>query len=155
MMPIAGRGFFFVHEETVVHILTQIGLVAFGGALGSLLRWGVALAVARLVGTAFPWGTFAINISGCLFLGWFSTILAERVFDNGLSWINIDNLRPMIAVGFTGAYTTFSTFEYESNQLIQDGDGLKGLTYVFGSAFLGLVAVRLGIMLAKLGEVTA
>lgn len=137
-----------------MHILVQIGLVAFGGALGSLLRWGVAVAFARLVGTGFPWGTFAINLSGSLFLGWFSTILAERTFGDGVPWIKTDNLRLLIAVGFTGAYTTFSTFEYESNQLVQDGDTLKGLIYFFGSVFLGLVAVRLGIMLAKLGEVT-
>ena len=55
----------------------------------------------------------------------------------------------MVAVGFTGAYTTFSTFEYESHVLLRDGDGLKGMTYVFASVFLGLVAVRLGILLAR------
>ena len=133
-----------------MHVFVQVGLVAFGGALGSLLRWGVAVAFARSFGTAFPWGTFFINISGSLFLGWFATMLTDRLLVNGDGWIRADDLRLMIAVGFTGAYTTFSTFEYESHQLIQDGDGWKSLAYLIGSVALGLIAVRLGTMLARM-----
>ncbi|HWY85341.1 MAG TPA: CrcB family protein, partial [Gemmataceae bacterium] len=92
---------------------------------------------------------FFINISGSLFLGWFSTILTDRLLSNGFGWLRADDLRLLVAVGFTGAYTTFSTFEYESAVLLRDGDGLLGLTYVFGSLFLGLVAVRVGMMLAR------
>jgi len=55
----------------------------------------------------------------------------------------------MIAVGFTGSYTTFSTFEYEAHGLLRDGDGLLGMTYLMGSVFLGLLAVRLGMVLAQ------
>ena len=55
----------------------------------------------------------------------------------------------LVAVGFTGAYTTFSTFEYESHGLLKDGDGLAGMTYVFLSVFLGLLAIRCGIFLAR------
>jgi CrcB protein len=128
-------------------VLIQIGLVAFGSALGGLARWGVTVGSARLFGTAFPWGTFIINLSGCLFLGWFMTILSKRLPTGG--WVRPDDLRLMVAVGFTGAYTTFSTFEYESHGLLRDGDGLMGMTYLFGSVFLGLLAVRLGIMLAR------
>lgn len=133
-----------------MHAVVQAGLVAFGGALGSLLRWGVAVAFARWFGTAFPWGTFFINITGSLFLGWFSTMLADRLLANGAGWIRPDDLRLMIAVGFTGAYTTFSTFEYESNQLLQDGAGWKAFAYLIGSVVLGLIAVRLGAMLARM-----
>ena len=130
-------------------MLLQIGLVAFGSSLGGLLRWVVGLAAGRWFGTSFPWGTFFINISGCLFLGWFSTVMAERVANNGSSWINIDDLRLMLAVGFTGAYTTFSTYEFESHNLIRDGDSLKGMIYLFGSVFVGLAAVRMGVLLAR------
>jgi fluoride exporter len=147
----AGFFLFFQRRGKTVHVLVQAGLVGLGGALGSLARWGVAVLFARLFGTAFPFGTFFINVSGSLFLGWFSTLLAERLVGDGNTWIHPDDLRLLIAVGFTGAYTTFSTFEYESVQLVQDGDGLKGLTYIFGSVFLGLVAVRLGILLARAG----
>jgi len=132
-----------------VYVLVQIGLVSLGGALGSLLRWGVGVGFGRLFGTAFPWGTFFINISGSLFLGWFSSILTDRLQSGGFGWVRPDDLRLFLAVGFTGAYTTFSTFEYESAVLIRDGDGLLGLTYIFGSVFLGLVAVRVGMMLAR------
>jgi CrcB protein len=132
----------------IVRVLAQIGLVAFGSALGGLLRWGVGLAAARWFGTAFPYGTFFINVSGCLFLGWFATLLNDRLLA-GLGWLDADGLRLMVTVGFTGGYTTFSTFEYETNQLLKEGDGFPAMVYVFGSVFLGLVAIRLGIFLAR------
>ncbi len=132
-----------------MRVLFQIVLVAFGSALGGLARWGLGTYAARLFGTAFPWGTFVINVSGCLFLGWFATVLSERLVLGEGSWLRADDLRLMVAVGFTGAYTTFSTFEFEAHGLLRDGDGLKGMTYLFASVFLGLLAVRLGIMLAR------
>jgi CrcB protein len=132
-----------------VRLLIQIALVAVGGAVGSLLRWGVGAAAGRLLGTAFPWGTFLINISGSLFLGWFATVLADRLLNTEGLWLRPDDLRLTVAVGFTGAYTTFSTFEYESHGLLQDGDGLRGITYLFASVFLGLLAVHVGVYLAR------
>jgi CrcB protein len=132
-----------------VRLLFQIVLVSLGGALGALLRWGVGVAAGRWLGTAFPWGTFTINISGSLFLGWFTTVLADRLLDTQGVWLTPNDLRLMVAVGFTGAYTTFSTFEYESHGLLQDGDGLKGMTYLFASVFVGLLAVRVGVLLAR------
>jgi CrcB protein len=90
-----------------------------------------------------------VNLSGTLFLGWFSAVMSERLLASPVSWLRPDDLRLMVAVGFTGAYTTFSTLEYESNNLLRDGDGLAGLTYLLGSLFLGLVAVRLGMWLAR------
>jgi CrcB protein len=135
-------------EDQSVRLLFQIGLVAFGSALGGLARWGVTAGAARLVGVAFPWGTFFINVSGSLFLGWFTTVLADRLMLSETSWLRPDDLRLMVAVGFTGAFTTFSTFEYESHGLLRDGDGLAGMTYIFASVLLGLLAVRSGILLA-------
>jgi CrcB protein len=132
-----------------VHVLVQISLVSLGGALGSLLRWGVGVGFGRLFGTAFPWGTFFINISGSLFLGWFATIVKTRLTTSSFGWLRGDELHLLLAVGFTGAYTTFSTFEYEAANLLGDRDVLQGLTYIVGSVFLGLVAVQLGMMLAR------
>ena len=132
-----------------MQVLVQISLVSLGGALGSLLRWGVGVGFGRLFGTAFPWGTFFINISGSLFLGWFATIVKTRLTTSSFGWLRGDELHLLLAVGFTGAYTTFSTFEYEAANLLGDRDVLQGLTYIVGSVFLGLVAVRVGMMLAR------
>jgi len=131
-----------------MHVLSQIGLVALGSALGGLARWGLTAGAARLLGTTFPWGTFVINISGSFFLGWFMTVISERLPGTG-GWLRPDDLRLMVAVGFTGAYTTFSTFEYETHGLLGEGEGMMAMTYLFASVFLGLLAVRLGILLAR------
>ena len=133
-----------------MHLLMQIALVALGSAMGGLARWGVSVGVGRWLGSGFPYGTLLINVSGSLFLGWFSTILAEKMVQSEASWIRADDLRLMLAVGFTGAYTTFSTFEYESDKMLRDGDQLAAASYIAGSVFLGLLAVRLGARLATL-----
>jgi CrcB protein len=127
----------------------QIGLVALGSAIGGLARWGVGVGAARLLGTAFPWGTFFINLSGSFFLGWFSTIVADRLTGQTLGWIRPEDLRLMIAVGFTGAYTTFSTFEYESQNMLKEGNNALAFVYVCASVVLGLLAVRFGIQFAR------
>jgi len=127
----------------------QIGLVALGSALGGLARWGVATTALRLLGPGFPYGTFFINVTGSLFLGWFATVLTERIVPSAGGWPYADDLRLLVAVGFTGAYTTFSTFEYEAHHLMHEGDNLAALTYVAGSVFLGLLAVRCGVLLAR------
>ena len=131
-----------------MNVLMQIGLVALGSALGGLARWGVGVAIGRQLGVAFPWGTLFINLTGSLFLGWFTTMLPQREFDLGGLSLRPDHLRLMLAVGFTGAYTTFSTFELESHDLLRDGDGMLAMLYVFGSVLGGLLAVRAGVWLA-------
>ncbi|HWB14408.1 MAG TPA: fluoride efflux transporter CrcB [Pirellulales bacterium] len=132
-----------------MRLLLQIGLVAFGSACGGLLRWGVGTGTARLLGTALPYGTFIINVSGSLFLGWFLTLLADRMVLSEHPWLRPDDLRLMIAVGFTGAYTTFSTFEWEAHGLLRDGETWAGTLYILLSVVVGLVAVRWGVSLAR------
>jgi fluoride exporter len=131
-----------------VRRLTQIGFEALGSAVGGLTRCCVGAIVTDCVGTGFPYGTMFVNISGSLFLGWFTALLSKNMFRE-TAWFRPDDLRQMIAVGFTGAYTTFSTFEYESHAMLGGSDGLGGTIYIFLSLFLGLLAVRLGVMLAK------
>ncbi|MFL5244465.1 MAG: fluoride efflux transporter FluC [Gemmataceae bacterium] len=128
----------------------QIFLVAFGSSLGGLTRWGVTVWFGRWFGTAFPWGTLFINLSGSLFLGWFTTALTER-FAFERAWLRADDLLLIIAVGFTGAFTTFSTFEFESHRLLSDGDRIAGAAYIALSVFVGLLAVRAGVLLARVG----
>jgi CrcB protein len=131
--------------------VAQILLVAGGSAVGGLTRWGVALAFGRVLGVAYPWATLAINVTGSLFLGWFLTVLGERELVPDPTRVWADNLRLLVAVGFTGSYTTFSTFEYETHRLLRAGDGVVAAAYVAGSVFLGLLAVRLGVHLARPG----
>jgi CrcB protein len=121
-------------------MLIQYLAVAVGGSLGAMARLAVASACGRLFGTAFPTGTFVINISGSLFLGWFLTIIDSRV-------IVSDVTRVGIAVGFVGAYTTFSTYMFESMALLENGSGIKAMVNLVGSVIVGLAAVRAGMWL--------
>jgi CrcB protein len=111
-----------------------------GGFIGALSRYFVATICGRWFGTAFPVGTFVINITGSLFLGWFLTVVSGRV-------VISDAMRLAVATGFVGAYTTFSTFMFESSTLLEDGSGIKAIVNLMGSLLIGLLAVRLGIYL--------
>ena len=117
--------------------------VGVGGFFGAIARYLVARASANLLGVTFPFGTFLINVSGSFFLGIVATLVSERFFPAS------DQVRLVFAIGFLGAYTTFSTFEFETHALFEDGSWLFALTNIFGSLFLGLLAVRAGIVLAK------
>jgi fluoride exporter len=123
-----------------MQLLMRYLAVGAAGACGSILRLMVSTFCGRFLGTAFPVGTFVINISGSLFLGWFLTVISQRV-------VVSDTFRLAVAVGFVGAYTTFSTFAYESNALIEDGSGIKAAANLVGSLLVGLLAVRVGIWL--------
>jgi fluoride exporter len=111
--------------------------VALGGALGSVARFALGLWIYERMGTRFPYGTFVINISGCFIIGFALTVLDERM---GLppQW------RLAIPIGFVGAYTTFSTFEYETLRLTHNGQAAIALLYIVLSVVLGYGAVWLG-----------
>lgn len=115
--------------------------VGIGGFVGAILRFFVSSISLRVFGAAFPIGTMVINLSGSLFLGWFLASIGQRM-------VVSDAVRLAIAVGFVGAYTTFSTYMYESSRLLEDGSGLKAIINLLGSMLLGLLAVRLGVVLA-------
>ncbi|MHB1701087.1 MAG: fluoride efflux transporter CrcB [Acidobacteriaceae bacterium] len=116
--------------------------IALGGALGSLTRFWVGSAVANRMGTRFPYGTFVINITACLIIG-FSLTFLERRTDLNPAW------RFLIPIGFVGAYSTFSTFEWETFSSMQTGAFLIAALYVALSFLLGLVAVWCGVLLAR------
>jgi CrcB protein len=119
--------------------LLQCGLIALGGALGALSRYFVGFWVSGKMGGSFPWGTFVINVTGCFILGLFMTLLTERVIQN-------PNIRPLITIGFVGAYTTFSTYEYETFQL---GSSVAAMMNLVGSVVLGYGGVWVGITVGK------
>jgi CrcB protein len=99
------------------------------------------------LGTAFPYGTFFINVTGCFILGWFHGFLLIRG-EQGVLGLGPVEIRLLVAVGFTGGYTTFSTFGLEADSLLYRGQTLAGTFYLAGSVILGLLAVRLGMELA-------
>jgi CrcB protein len=117
--------------------------VWIGAGVGGVSRYYLGRWVALKLGTAFPYGTFVINVTGCLILGFFGTFAAKRVE------LIPTELRLLVAVGFVGAYTTFSTFGFETIQLMEDGSWLLAAAYVAGSVFVGLLAVYLGVMTAR------
>jgi CrcB protein len=118
-------------------------LIAIGGALGSVMRYLVGSIVASRMGTRFYYGTFVVNMTACLIVG-FSLTLLERRAEINTAWLFL------VAVGFIGAYSTFSTFEWEAFTTLQTGAFLVTAVYVTLSFLLGLVAVWLGVLLARL-----
>jgi CrcB protein len=115
--------------------------IAAAGALGALARYGVEGVVARRA-TDFPWGTFIVNVSGSFLLGLVFTLLGERFAV--APWI-----RGAVAIGFLGAYTTFSTLELESYRLLEGRwYGLVGAN-LLGSVAAGLLALYGGVVLGR------
>ncbi len=117
-------------------------LIAAGGALGAIARYWVGSTISGRMGTKFPYGTFVINITACLIIGFTLTYLDRRA---GLSpaW------RFLIPVGFIGAYSTFSTYEWETLSTLRMGAFALAALYVVGSLVVGLVATWCGALLAE------
>ena len=118
-------------------------LVGLGGFIGANARFVVARLVGTLFETRFPLGTFVINVSGSFLLGVLGTVVTQKVMPSS------ESMRLALGVGFLGAYTTFSTFEFETHALLDDGSWLTATTNIVASLFVGLLAVRAGIVLAK------
>jgi CrcB protein len=113
-----------------------------GAVIGANARYFLGVWAAERFGTAFPYGTFIINLTGSLVVGFFLTLATQRAL--------IDpRYRLLIAVGFCGSYTTFSTYTYESINLMLAGSWGLGLLNLLGSSALGLGAVGLGILLGR------
>jgi CrcB protein len=122
--------------------LQKYSLIALGGALGSIARYWVGSTIAGRMGTRFPYGTFIINLTACVIIGFSITYLGKRA---GLSpaW------RYLIPIGFVGAYSTFSTYEWETLTTLRAGAFAMAGLYAIGSLILGLVATWLGAVLAE------
>ena len=116
--------------------------IALGGSLGSLARYWVGSTVAGRMGTRFPFGTFVINITACIIIGFSLAFLAKRTELNP-AW------RFLVPVGLIGAYSTFSTFEWETYSNLQAGAFLIAGLYVVLSLLLGLVGVWFGVLIAR------
>jgi fluoride exporter len=116
--------------------------IAVGGALGSLARYLLAGAVHRVVSPYFPYGTFVVNVVGCLAFGLIFGIFEQR-FTPG------PTMRAFLLVGVLGGFTTFSSFTFETFQLLRDGEMLLAGVNAVGQVIIGLVAFWVGTVLIR------
>ena len=117
--------------------------IAVGGALGSAARYWVGSTISGRIGTKFPYGTIVINLSACIIIGFALTYFGKRA-DLSPAW------RFLVAIGFIGAYSTFSTYEWETLSTLRSGAFLLAALYAVGSLVLGLAATWCGTALADL-----
>lgn len=123
--------------------MTKILAIAAGSLAGGFARYYLAGFVYRLLGASFPYGTFAVNLVGCFLIGFFS-VLAEKKFLMG------PEARILLMISFCGAFTTFSTFIFETSNLIKDGQMGHALLNVLLSVIAGFLVLRLGVLLGEL-----
>jgi crcB protein len=122
--------------------MTNLLLVAFGGAIGASARHLVNMASMRLAGPTFPWGTLVVNLVGCLAMGILVEVIARRLEASGA-------LRLFLATGVLGGFTTFSAFSLDFALLWERGAAGHALAYALASVLGSLAAVFLGLWLAR------
>lgn len=122
--------------------MTNLLLVAIGGAIGASLRHLSGIAALRLMGPAFPWGTLFVNIFGSLVMGVFIAWLVKRT---GVS----NEIRLFFATGVLGGFTTFSAFSLDVANLVERGEMSSAVLYVLGSVLLSVLAVFMGLWFGR------
>lgn len=116
--------------------------ISLGAVPGALSRYYLGLLCFRWFGSGFPVGTFLINLSGSFLMGFFITSILDRA-------ITAPELRLLVAVGFLGSYTTFSTYALDTSMLLQTNQRPLALFYWLGSAVLGYLCLELGSAMAR------
>jgi CrcB protein len=129
----------FLFERICVGQILAIGI---GGALGSIARFAMSTWLYSVLGRNFPYGTFIVNVSGCMAIG-FLFVLFMDIFSNNTV------LRAGVLIGLLGGYTTFSSFSIETFNLIEQGEPLKALIYALGSMIVGLFGTWVGVLLGR------
>lgn len=122
--------------------MTKLFLIGLGGFFGALARYGVSLWIGQNWGRNFPLGTLVVNVTGCFLIGLLMPLLTVKFMAS-------PHLRLFLTIGFLGAYTTFSTFEYETGALLTDGEWLFATLNVFLSVLIGFAALKMGEALAR------
>ncbi len=116
--------------------------IGLAGGLGALSRYGLAGVVQRLAGTGFPLGTAVVNVFGCFLFGLIWTLIEERM-------ILPPDVKPYVLTGFMGAFTTFSTYTFETGNLLFASQWGLALANILGQTVLGLVFLFLGMGLGS------
>ena len=123
-------------------MLLKVLLVAVGGAVGSVARYGVSTAATKWFGTNFPWGTFAVNGIGCFLFGYLWALGEEKIAYSA-------EIRVLIFTGVLGGLTTFSSYTFESVVLARDGRLLAATANVLGQNVLSAVLFLAGLAVAR------
>ncbi len=122
--------------------MQQLLAIAGGGAIGAIFRFGMSNGVYRLLGREFPYGTLVVNLLGSLLMGFFFVVLVEGMAVS-------DERRSGVLIGLLGAFTTFSTFSFETLALFDAGAPFKALVNILASVVLCITATWLGISLGR------
>lgn len=122
--------------------MDRILAIGLGGAVGSVLRYWMSTWVYSLLGRAFPYGTLAVNVLGCLLMGFLFVLFIDRLSDNAL-------LRAGLLIGVLGGFTTFSAFSMETFNLVEQGEHAKALVNMAVSVLLCVGATWAGVILGR------
>ncbi len=123
-------------------MLKKIMLIAIAGGLGTLARYGLSGLVQRLDGSGFAWGTTVVNLAGCLLFGLFWSVAEER-------FLVSSEIRIIVLTGFMGAFTTFSTYVFETSQLMRDAEWLMAGSNIVLQTVGGLCCFFVGLFLGR------
>lgn len=124
-------------------VVRTVVAVSLGAIAGALCRYYLGLGIGHILGTAVPYDTLVVNITGCFTMGLLATLSLGQVISF------YPDLRLLLLTGFLGSYTTFSSYELDSAKLLFQKDLQADLIYWTGSVLLGLVSLQLGITLAE------
>lgn len=123
--------------------MLRLSMLAAAGATGTLARYALGGWIHQVFGSQFPFGTFIVNASGCLTIGFLGTLADERQFFS-------PDVRTAFFIGFLGAFTTFSSFAYETWTMLKDGELFFTGLNIFGSLLICFTGLFAGVMLARL-----
>ena len=121
--------------------MQQVFLIALGGSLGAVARYSLSTIVYHTTNEFFPWGTLVVNLTGCFLIGVFTQLFETAIIPS--EW------RSSITIGFIGAYTTFSTYSFETLNLLREGEFGRASLNIIASNLLGLLLVVAGIYSAR------
>jgi len=124
-------------------MLQKLALLALAGGMGALARYGLAGFVQRISGMSFPWGTMVVNLFACFLAG-----LLWSLFEN--RWSVSGEIRTVVLVGFMGAFSTFSTFIFETGDLLRSAEWLHAVANLTVQNGVGLFALFIGMTLGRM-----
>ena len=123
--------------------MSKIWILSLSGAAGTLARYALGGFAHQIFGSNFPYGTLIVNLCGCLAIGFLATLFESK-------WALAPEWRIAIFIGFIGAFTTYSSFAYETWALFKDGQWLFAAFNTFGSLILGFAALFVGVVVARM-----